>query len=57
MAFMIRIRQCKQDCCIVRVPSKRFWYVGFVDCEKDTATNFQEAVAKAEALLVPEVTA
>lgn len=24
---MIRIYQCKQDCCLVRVPAKRFWYV------------------------------
>lgn len=23
----IRVFQCKQDCCVVRVPSKRFWYV------------------------------
>lgn len=24
---MIRIHQCRQDCCIVREPSKRFWYI------------------------------
>lgn len=24
---MIQIHQCKQDCCIVREPSKRFWYI------------------------------
>jgi hypothetical protein len=22
---MIRIYQCKDDCCLVQVPSKRFW--------------------------------
>lgn len=23
----IRVYQCKDDCCTVRVPSRRFWYV------------------------------
>ena len=23
----IRVFQCKDDCCLVQVPSKRFWYV------------------------------
>ena len=47
---MIRVFQCKQDCCIVQVPSKRFWYVGFYDCEKDTVTSFAAAMEAADKL-------
>lgn len=46
----IRIYQCKDDCCIIRVPSRRFWYVGWADAEKDTAGSFRDAIAKADAL-------
>lgn len=47
---MIRVFQCKQDCCIVRVPSKRFWYVGLVNREKDTVTSFRDAIEAADKL-------
>jgi len=23
----IRVFQCQDDCCLVQVPSKRFWYI------------------------------
>ena len=45
---MIRIHQCKDDCCIVRVPSKRFWYVDSPGA-RDTVTSFGQAVQVAEA--------
>lgn len=38
----IHVYQCKQDCCIVRVPSKRFWYVR-TPKGRETFTNFRAA--------------
>lgn len=46
---MIRVFQCKQDCCIVREPSKRFWYVRTPSTLK-TWTNFHDAITDAEHL-------
>lgn len=43
---MIRVFQCKQDCCTVRVPSKRFWYVRTPSTLK-TWTNFADAITDA----------
>lgn len=45
---MIKIHQCKDDCCIVREPSKRFWYVRTADTV-DTVTSFGQAVQIADA--------
>jgi len=38
----VRIFQCKDDCCLVRVPAKRFWYLKVPGLKKITATNFRE---------------
>ena len=45
---MIRIRQCRQDCCLVQVPSKRFWYVHSPGTT-ETVTSFPQAVLIADA--------
>jgi hypothetical protein len=45
---MIRIRQCRQDCCIVREPSKRFWYI-HTPATTETVTSFSQAVLIADA--------
>lgn len=42
----IRVFQCKDDCCLVRVPSKRFWYVETAGVST-TLTNFRDALALA----------
>lgn len=42
----IQVFQCKQDCCLVRVPSKRFWYVVTAGVPT-TLTNFRDALALA----------
>jgi hypothetical protein len=55
----IRVYQCKRDCCLVRVPSRRFWYVR-TPKGRETFSNFRDAVYYAgwEALhLALEVTA
>lgn len=55
----IRVYQCKQDCCIVRVPNRRFWYVR-TPRGRETFDNFRDAAFYAawEALHLPqEVTA
>jgi hypothetical protein len=44
---MIRIRQCKDDCCVVRIPSKRFWFIE-APGSKDTVTSFGQAVLIAD---------
>lgn len=45
----IRVYQCKQDCCVVRVPSKRFWYIEWSDlCGKEQATSFRAAIEVAD---------
>ena len=38
----IKVYQCKGDCCVVRVPSKRFWYVR-TPKGRETFSNFREA--------------
>ena len=45
---MIRIRQCQDDCCLVREPSKRFWLVT-TPAGKLTAHSFTTAVFIADA--------
>lgn len=55
----IRVYQCKQDCCVVRVPSRRFWYVR-TPKGRETFSCFRDASFYAgwEALRLPqEVTA
>ena len=46
---MIRIRQCQDDCCIVREPSKRFWMIHLSINSSMTATSFRDAVLIADA--------
>ena len=46
---MIRIRQCQDDCCAVREPSKRFWMVHLSINSSMTSTSFAQAVAIADA--------
>ena len=45
---MIRIRQCQDDCCLVREPSKRFWYIHTPN-STETVTSFTQAVLVADA--------
>jgi hypothetical protein len=55
----IHVYQCKDDCCLVQVPSKRFWYVR-TPKGQETWSSFASAMAYAgyEAALLPqEVTA
>jgi len=55
----VRVFQCKDDCCLVRVPSKRFWYVR-TPSTTATWTTFEDAIRDAAefALSIPqEVTA
>lgn len=55
----IRVYQCKGDCCLVRVPSRRFWYVR-TPMGRETFDSFRAATFYAawEALHLPqEVTA
>ncbi len=46
---MIRVYQCKDDCCVVRVPSKRFWYVRTASTVA-TWTSFADAIRDAAEL-------
>jgi len=43
---VIRVYQCKDDCCLVRVPSKRFWYVK-TPSTTATWTTFPDAIRDA----------
>lgn len=43
---MIRVYQCKDDCCVVRVPSKRFWIVN-TQSTRATWTTFDDAIRDA----------
>jgi hypothetical protein len=55
----IHVFQCKKDCCLVQVPSKRFWYVR-TPKGQETWSSFTSAMAYAgyEAAHLPqEVTA
>jgi hypothetical protein len=45
---MIRIRQCKKNCCTVREPSKRFWHLRS-PYFTETFTSFAQAVQFADA--------
>lgn len=45
---MIKIRQCQDDCCVVREPSKRFWYI-HTPATTETVTSFAQAVQVADA--------
>jgi hypothetical protein len=38
----IRVYQCKQDCCVVQVPSRRFWYVR-TPKGRQTFSSFRDA--------------
>jgi hypothetical protein len=42
----VRVFQCKQDCCLVRVPSKRFWFVK-TPSTTATWTSFEDAIRDA----------
>ena len=46
MVAVIRVFQCKDDCCLVRVPSKRFWYVK-TPSTTATWTTFTDAIRDA----------
>jgi len=55
----IHVFQCKQDCCLVQVPSRRFWFVR-TPKGRETWSSFESAMAYAryEATQLPqEVTA
>lgn len=55
----IHVYQCKQDCCIVRIPSKRFWYCR-TPKGRETFSSFGSAIQFATymaPLVVQEVTA
>ena len=57
----IKVYQCKDDCCTVRVPHRRFWYASVPGREKPTThLSFRNAIFDAQyaATLLPlEVTA
>jgi hypothetical protein len=38
----IHVYQCKKDCCVVRVPSKRFWFVR-TPAGRETFSSFRDA--------------
>lgn len=60
MSAPIRVYQCKDDCCTVQTPSRRFWYVDAPHALRDSATSFPAAVERAAELhqtLPQEVTA
>jgi len=42
----IRVYQCRDDCCLVQVPSKRFWYVK-TPSTTATWTTFADAIRDA----------
>ena len=48
---MIRVFQCKDDCCLVRIPSKRFWYVDAGKGGLHTVTSFADAITVADRYL------
>ena len=55
----IHVYQCKADCCTVREPSKRFWYIR-TPSTLSTHTSFRGAIEIAQQLalgLPQEVTA
>jgi len=55
----IRVYQCKDDCCVVQVPAKRFWFVR-TPSTLSTWTTFADATRHAAELshsLPQEVTA
>ena len=55
----IKVYQCKQDCCVVRVPSRRFWYVRTPQ-GRETFSSYRDAAyfaGYAAAALPQEVTA
>ena len=55
----IHVYQCKQDCCVVRIPSRRFWYVR-TPKGRDTFSSFRDATFYADVMaksLPLEVTA
>jgi len=57
---MIRIYQCKDDCCAVQVPSKRFWcaeYQGEVVAQETTRMAALMSAAEHVMALPLEVTA
>jgi hypothetical protein len=56
----IHVYQCQDDCCLVQVPSKRFWYIDAPHALRDSAGSFKAAVERALELretLPQEVTA
>lgn len=46
-ASMIRIYQCKDDCCLVQVPSRRFWLAEFNGALVATERSRLEALKSA----------
>lgn len=45
----IKVYQCKGDCCVVRVPSKRFWFANVPGREYPTThTSYLAAIFDAQ---------
>jgi hypothetical protein len=42
----VRVYQCRDDCCLVQVPSRRFWYVK-TPSTTATWTSFEDAIRDA----------
>ena len=40
----IRVFQCKDDCCLVQVPSRRFWMIEDALGSKTTYSSFRSAI-------------
>jgi len=54
---VIRVFQCKDDCCLVQVPSRRFWLVSAGTVGLHTAPSFKDAFKIVDSYLTEEVTA
>lgn len=44
---MIRVYQCKEPCCLISPPSKRFWYASYNGAVVAQETSRLAALAKA----------
>ena len=56
----IRVYQCQGDCCLVQVPSRRFWLIEDALGSKTTYSSFRSAIEIAQQIamhLPMEVTA
>jgi hypothetical protein len=54
---VIRVFQCKDDCCLVQVPSRRFWLVSAGTVGLHTAPSFKDAFKIVDSYLTEEATA